>query len=182
MEVDQVADFDERFEFDAPRYYDFEAMDGGGTPCDKWFDSAPDGPGVKPEKGERRNGLAGSSKCCRGCRVDILTRRFAGAVGEREPFKQIQQVSAGVLPSIVVPHSLPSWGVVRHINLQTMPKRYISYLVCNLLLQHVSNSNHIQDLQTIYKCCVLAGAATCSSSSTGTSSTSRGEEEEQYSH
>ncbi|WIA10445.1 hypothetical protein OEZ85_010637 [Tetradesmus obliquus] len=64
MEVDQVADFDERFEFDAPRYYDFEAMDGGGTPCDKWFDSAPDGPGVKPEK---------------------------GAVGEREPFKQIQQ-------------------------------------------------------------------------------------------
>ncbi|WIA30497.1 hypothetical protein OEZ86_000581 [Tetradesmus obliquus] len=64
MEVDQVADFDERFEFDAPRYYDFEAMDGGGTPCDKWFDSAPDGPGVKPEK---------------------------GAVGEREPLKQIQQ-------------------------------------------------------------------------------------------
>jgi hypothetical protein len=51
MEVDQVADYDERFEFDAPRYYDFEAMDGGGTPCDKWFDSAPDGPGNKPEKG-----------------------------------------------------------------------------------------------------------------------------------
>uniref|UniRef100_A0A383VSF2 TPX2 C-terminal domain-containing protein n=1 Tax=Tetradesmus obliquus TaxID=3088 RepID=A0A383VSF2_TETOB len=80
MEVDQVADFDERFEFDAPRYYDFEAMDGGGTPCDKWFDSAPDGPGVKPEK---------------------------GAVGEREPFKQIQQEQQPAAAAAQAPAASP---------------------------------------------------------------------------
>lgn len=40
--------FDARFEFDAPRYYDFQAM-SPGSPADKWFDTAPDGPGCKPE-------------------------------------------------------------------------------------------------------------------------------------
>lgn len=45
-------DYDEKFEFDAPRYYDFESTEGG-TPCDKWFDTAPDGPGCKPDKGKR---------------------------------------------------------------------------------------------------------------------------------
>jgi hypothetical protein len=40
--------FDTRFEFDAPRYYDFQAM-SPGSPADKWFDTAPDGPGCKPE-------------------------------------------------------------------------------------------------------------------------------------
>jgi hypothetical protein len=40
--------YDARFEFDAPRYYDFESM-SQGTPADSWFDTAPDGPGCKPE-------------------------------------------------------------------------------------------------------------------------------------
>lgn len=40
--------YDARFEFDAPRYYDFQAT-SSGTPADKWFDTAPDGPGCKPE-------------------------------------------------------------------------------------------------------------------------------------
>lgn len=41
--------YDERFEFDAPRFYDFEAMTGD-TPADKWFETAPEGPGRKPER------------------------------------------------------------------------------------------------------------------------------------
>jgi hypothetical protein len=51
MEVEQAEQhcFDGRFEFDAPRFYDFEAM-SGGTPADKWFDTAPEGPGCKPER------------------------------------------------------------------------------------------------------------------------------------
>lgn len=48
MEMEQDEMFDARFEFDAPRFYDFEAA-SQGTPADKWFDTAPDGPGCKPE-------------------------------------------------------------------------------------------------------------------------------------
>jgi hypothetical protein len=49
MEVQQPAHvLDERFEFDAPRFYDFEAG-SPASPADKWFDTAPDGPGHKPE-------------------------------------------------------------------------------------------------------------------------------------
>lgn len=52
MEVDQQRqdDYDAKFEFDAPRYYDFDSMTVG-TPGDKWFDTAPDGPGCKADKG-----------------------------------------------------------------------------------------------------------------------------------
>eukprot|EP00775_Hariotina_reticulata_P002311 gene2311-2619_t len=53
MEIDQQQqqdDYDAKFEFDAPRYYDFDSM-AGGTPGDKWFDTAPDGPGCKADKG-----------------------------------------------------------------------------------------------------------------------------------
>lgn len=42
-------DYDANFEFDAPRYYDFESMNEG-TPGDKWFETAPDGPGCKADK------------------------------------------------------------------------------------------------------------------------------------
>lgn len=48
LEREQADLYDARFEFDAPRYYDFESM-SQGTPADKWFDTAPDGPGCKPE-------------------------------------------------------------------------------------------------------------------------------------
>lgn len=41
--------YDANFEFDAPRYYDFEAMNER-TPGDKWFETAPDGPGCKADK------------------------------------------------------------------------------------------------------------------------------------
>lgn len=42
-------EYDANFEFDAPRYYDFQAINEG-TPGDKWFDTAPDGPGCKADK------------------------------------------------------------------------------------------------------------------------------------
>jgi hypothetical protein len=48
LEREQDDLYDARFEFDAPRYYDFQAM-SQATPADKWFDTAPDGPGCKPE-------------------------------------------------------------------------------------------------------------------------------------
>jgi hypothetical protein len=48
-DMQQDDNYDARFEFDAPRFYDFEKM-SGGTPVDKWFDTAPDGPGCKPER------------------------------------------------------------------------------------------------------------------------------------
>jgi hypothetical protein len=42
MEVDQ------RFEFDAPRFYDFQTMTSGFSPVDTWFETAPEGPGKRP--------------------------------------------------------------------------------------------------------------------------------------
>lgn len=41
-------EYDVRFEFDAPRFYDFQKADMDMTPADQWFRTAPDGPGVKP--------------------------------------------------------------------------------------------------------------------------------------
>ncbi len=50
-----VFEYDSRFEFDAPRFYDFEALGRGGSPHgDHWFSTAPDGPGCKPDKGVLR--------------------------------------------------------------------------------------------------------------------------------
>lgn len=46
--------YDANFEFDAPRYYDFEFMNEG-TPGDRWFDTAPDGPGCKADKSKQQH-------------------------------------------------------------------------------------------------------------------------------
>lgn len=47
-----MADVDERFEFDAPRWYDFNRMTSDASPADAWFETAPEGPGMKPPKRE----------------------------------------------------------------------------------------------------------------------------------
>jgi hypothetical protein len=42
------SEIDERFEFDAPRFYDFQTMTSDCSPADVWFDTAPEGPGKRP--------------------------------------------------------------------------------------------------------------------------------------
>lgn len=49
----EAAVADDRFEFDAPRFYDFAAPRAAPSPADAWFDTAPEGPGAKPAKRER---------------------------------------------------------------------------------------------------------------------------------
>lgn len=73
------AEVDERFEFDAPRFYDFNTMTSDCSPADAWFETAPEGPGQRP---------AGEHWCCCcgcGCRwlqvhLAVVIRRKAALV------------------------------------------------------------------------------------------------------
>ena len=51
-----ASEIDERFEFDAPRFFDFQTMTSNHSPADAWFDTAPEGPGKRPT-GARRPSL-----------------------------------------------------------------------------------------------------------------------------
>jgi len=92
MEAGQDDLYDARFEFDAPRYYDFETM-SGGTPADKWFDTAPDGPGCKPESEQLQCLLLQGAVSNP---YSLFVERSHPAVvraepgTSREPFKQLQ--------------------------------------------------------------------------------------------
>ncbi len=44
-------ELDERYEFDAPRFFNFSDNNEGDTRADDWFASAPDGPGVRKAGG-----------------------------------------------------------------------------------------------------------------------------------
>jgi hypothetical protein len=47
-----VFERDDRFEFDAPKYYDFSNMpQAEALAGDDWFTHAPDGPGHRPKGG-----------------------------------------------------------------------------------------------------------------------------------
>jgi hypothetical protein len=48
-------EIDERFEFDAPRWYDFDSMTSDRSPADAWFDTAPEGPGKRPAAATNEN-------------------------------------------------------------------------------------------------------------------------------
>ncbi|GBF89448.1 hypothetical protein Rsub_02020 [Raphidocelis subcapitata] len=63
-----MAEIDERFEFDAPRFFDFQTMTSDCSPADAWFDTAPEGPGMRP---------AGTNEA------------------NREPFKAVQPAAGG---------------------------------------------------------------------------------------
>jgi hypothetical protein len=90
MAVEQDDMFDARFEFDAPRYYDFEAM-SSGTPADKWFETAPDGPGCKPESENTLGTNASQPQPFATFHVLSVCRLCPAEPGtSREPFKELQ--------------------------------------------------------------------------------------------
>ena len=60
-----MAEIDERFEFDAPRFFDFQTMTSDCSPADAWFDTAPEGPGMRPAGAAARHGWAGAAGSAR---------------------------------------------------------------------------------------------------------------------
>jgi hypothetical protein len=90
MAVEQDDMFDARFEFDAPRYYDFEAM-STGTPADKWFETAPDGPGCKPDSKNTIGTDVCQARPVTTCYVLSVVPVYPAEPGtSREPFKELQ--------------------------------------------------------------------------------------------
>lgn len=94
---------DPRWEFDAPKFYDFSRLDAVPAPADEWFATAPDGPGTRP-KGAAREPTGGWAHAP-ACAYDLLTMRgphgpgagmaqVTAPEGAREALAEIQQPSS----------------------------------------------------------------------------------------